>query len=188
VAERRVLQAEPNILIPLVSRLQQFGVVPDRDFEIQWPEAFIQSPLELSQTSAQKARAATNIVRAAKDYQKPIEGVDYPISRPGQTVSAGSSGGGGFGKPTIHSAVLAAADPKAPGKKPVAPADNKKAPVPPEDKAGSGGEPPKPLVIPNENIQVPKDTILTSDEIRKIIFAEGDLRSAGSIDGKGAKK
>jgi uncharacterized protein len=50
---RRVLQSEPTILHPLIERLQRFGVLPDEEYNTQWPESFQMSPLERSQTSAQ---------------------------------------------------------------------------------------------------------------------------------------
>lgn len=185
ISDRRVIESGPEILRPLVNRFQQFGVVPKRDYELDWPEAFIQSPLELAQTSAQKARAATNIVRAGKDFATPIEGVDYPISRPGQTVV----GGGAPGKPTFHASaenkkakVLDTTTDKSkdkiPAKIPGSDAENKDTQAPA----------PKPIVIPNESITVPRRVIVTPTEMRQIIFAEGDLRSAGTIDESGDVK
>ena len=38
IAERRTFYADPCVLHPLISRLQQFGVLPSGDVEIDWPE------------------------------------------------------------------------------------------------------------------------------------------------------
>lgn len=192
INERRVLQAEPVVLRPLIERLQRFGVIPEDDYAFQWPEAFQMSPLERSQTAAQQARAATNTVRAMQDFAKPIEGVDYPISRPGQTAVGG---GGGFGgKPAFHKG-----EPPADAKKKVAPpagADDKKkqggdkvdpaaGKKPGDGEQGGADKPeaPKPVIIPNEEIKVPRREIISIEEARHIIFAHGELKSEGSIDG-----
>jgi uncharacterized protein len=79
INERRKLFAEDKVLVPLINRLQILRILPEGEYELQWPQAFQMSPLERAQTAAQQARAATNIVRAMSEYAKPIEGVDYPI-------------------------------------------------------------------------------------------------------------
>lgn len=62
INERRMLYAEPKILRPLISRLQNCGALPNGgNFTVEWPDAFQMSPLERAQTGAQQARAATNI-------------------------------------------------------------------------------------------------------------------------------
>ena len=63
VSEHRELCAEPCILVPLIERLQFAGVLPQGDFDIEWPESFILNPLEQGQMMAQKARAAGNFSR-----------------------------------------------------------------------------------------------------------------------------
>jgi len=63
IEERRVLFAEPNILEPLVGKLQGTGLLDKGDVTFKWPTAFIQNPLEESQTMAQTARAIGNISR-----------------------------------------------------------------------------------------------------------------------------
>lgn len=60
----RELFAEPCVLRPLIQRLQAAGAIPDGDCEFEWPDAYIQSPLERAQTSAQVARSATNMANA----------------------------------------------------------------------------------------------------------------------------
>jgi hypothetical protein len=205
VNERRTLHAEPKILRPLVSRLQRFGVVPGGEFDLQWPEAFQMSPLERGQTSAQQARAATNLVRSMKDFERPTEGVDYPISRSNVTI-----GGGGSGK--FHSAAAAATTAAASGDAKGGPANDNKSkksdkgdsgkaggeaakgkdvPTQGEDTGKAGGtdaeakppEAPKPVVIENEQIKVPRRKLISEKEARSIIFAMGELKSEGSIDG-----
>lgn len=186
INERRTLQAEPVVLRPLIERLQKFGVVPEGDFMFQWPEAFQMSPLERSQTSAQQARAAANTVRAMQDYAKPIEGVDYPISRVGQqVVQGGGSGGGGASKfnkgekPVVKpTAPVPSATPNKDEK-----VDENGKPVVPNKEDTEKIEPPKPIVIPNEEIQVARREIISREEARHIIFAHGELKSEGSIDG-----
>lgn len=63
VDERRELHAEPRILRPLIKKCQSAGALPDGRYELEWPDAYIQSPLERGQTSAQVARSAINIAR-----------------------------------------------------------------------------------------------------------------------------
>lgn len=63
IQERRALFANPSILDPTVMLLQTVGLVPEGDFEWDWPSAFIQNPLEEGQTMAQTARAIGNISR-----------------------------------------------------------------------------------------------------------------------------
>ena len=63
IEERRSLYAEPNILEPLIDRLQEVELLSAGDVEFVWPSAFIQNPLEIGQTQAQTARAIGNISR-----------------------------------------------------------------------------------------------------------------------------
>lgn len=67
IVERRELHSEPKILRPLVSKLQWAGSLPEGSYEVDWPDPFQLSPLERGQTSAQQARAATNIARTIKE-------------------------------------------------------------------------------------------------------------------------
>lgn len=67
INERRVLFAEPRVLRPMFARLQDAGVLPEGEYDMEWPEAFQLSPLERAQTAAQQARAATNIARTMLD-------------------------------------------------------------------------------------------------------------------------
>ena len=55
--------AEPYILEPLADRLQEVGILDEGPIEFEWPSAFIQNPLEIGQTMAQRARAIGNISR-----------------------------------------------------------------------------------------------------------------------------
>jgi hypothetical protein len=63
IDERRALFAGPSIFIPTIKTLQQVGVLPEGEFEVEWPSAFILSPLEEGQTMAQIARAVGNLSR-----------------------------------------------------------------------------------------------------------------------------
>ena len=63
IEERRVLFANPYILDPTVLLLQNVGILPKGDVEYEWPDAFVQNPLERGQTMAQIARAVGNLSR-----------------------------------------------------------------------------------------------------------------------------
>ncbi len=63
IEERRALFAEPWILEPTLVKLQDVKLIEEGDVEWEWPSAFIQNPLEKSQTMAQTARAIGNISR-----------------------------------------------------------------------------------------------------------------------------
>ncbi len=63
IAERRALFAEPHILKPVMTKLQEVGLVAEGSVEFDWPTAFKMSPLEASMVMAQKARAIGNISR-----------------------------------------------------------------------------------------------------------------------------
>lgn len=65
ITERRKLFAEPTILLPFIRMLVEMRVLPlPTSLEFHWPDAFKQNPLERSQTSAQKARALSNVSKA----------------------------------------------------------------------------------------------------------------------------
>lgn len=180
IDERRVLYAEPKILRPLLTRLQEFGVLPKGSYTFEWPEAFRMSPLERAQTAAQQARSATNVARAYKDFQKPVEGIDYALRRPTAVMSGG---GGGFGKkgfvgeePSGNVVSLLEA---APGKAKTPAATGKT----PADKSGGNTPPPapEPKPLPMEEILIKPKELLTVDEARQIIFARGELLKEGGI-------
>lgn len=174
--ERRKLFAEPRVMRPMIAMLQQYGVFADGDYSMQWPEAFRMSPLERAQTAAQQARSATNLSRSMQDFAKIIEGVDYPLLRPTQQFT--SIGGGGGSGTKFHAA-------KAPTGTPA----NDTAKTPPNDKSGGnadGGTPPpapKPIEIKMEQIQLPRRELISIEEARTILFARGELKSEGKIDG-----
>lgn len=171
IDERRVLYAEPMIFRPLISRLQSFGVLPEGSYGLQWPEAFRLSPLERAQTAAQQARAAVNVSRAMVDYSKPIEGVDYPKYQtvPGTGTQFAPAAGG-------KKVAAAAAPPATKGK-------SGKDAVPTPDNGGKAGDAVK-VEPPDVNeIQVTDRELITRDEARAIIFARGELKTEGKIDG-----
>lgn len=71
IAERQRDFAWPHILKPFIYKLVASGLLPQPDADdedapltIEWPEAFIMSPLERAQEMAQKARAATNFSKS----------------------------------------------------------------------------------------------------------------------------
>ena len=169
VNDRRYLHAEPNVLFPLIAKLQYAGCVTQGEYILEWPEAFQMSPLERAQTAAQQARSAVNVVRADLDWRKPVEGADFSIRRPTQQFTSG--GGGGFGKNLIaHIAALAAND--SAGAKPAAKPGAAKPAAPA----------PKPIEIEQEEILVKKPPILSVKEIRSIIFCRGELKGEAEID------
>lgn len=66
IDERRSNFGEPLVIWPLIRLLTNAGVLPSRDgleITIKWPDAFKLSPLERGQTSAQRARSATNLAK-----------------------------------------------------------------------------------------------------------------------------
>ena len=63
IDERRTLFSEPRVLKPTVDLLQAVGLLPEGEVSFVWPSAFLQNPLEVGQTMAQKARAIGNISR-----------------------------------------------------------------------------------------------------------------------------
>jgi hypothetical protein len=66
ITERRDNFALPMVLRPFVDSLVNCGVLPEyTKLRVDWPEAFIQNPLEKSQTSAQQARSIVNLSRQA---------------------------------------------------------------------------------------------------------------------------
>jgi hypothetical protein len=127
-----------------------------------------------------------------QEYAKPIEGVDYAISRP----DSGLSGGASFN--AKGSNVVDDNNSAIPGTK-------KRKPSSIEDKDDTDGTesvndtdtdadradeaddsvptPPPLIRIPNEKIKVQRRVLVTANEARQIIFAQGTLKSEGSIDG-----
>lgn len=92
VVERRKNFAEPHALTPLVAKLVQLKILPEpTGLQYIWPEAFILAPLEAAQTSAQKARSATNLANSRKTMN------DIAIAQ--TAASAPSQGVDEFGKP-----------------------------------------------------------------------------------------
>jgi len=68
ITERRDNFALPVVVRPLVDQLVVAGVLPDyTKLTVDWPEAFIQNPLEKGQTSAQTARSVVNLARQCVD-------------------------------------------------------------------------------------------------------------------------
>jgi hypothetical protein len=65
IGERRHMFAEPLVLRPAVKQLMDIGVLTQipQGYKVNWPSAFIMSPLELAQMYAQHARSAVNFSR-----------------------------------------------------------------------------------------------------------------------------
>jgi hypothetical protein len=103
------------------------------------------------------------------------EGVDYPLRRPTKLMSSGGGGSGAFGK-----ALALVANDKAPSAGSTKPKPTGADGKPPTSAAP---EPPKPVEIPTEDILVKKPELLSIDEARAIVFARGELKGEGSIDG-----
>lgn len=140
VEERIKEHGQPIILVPFIRLLIDGGVLPiPKSMSIEWPDAFKMNPLERAQTSAQMARSAANLSKTLKTVAD-INMQNAENSRP-TTQPAG--GGGLFGN----------ADPTKPAAKP---GDPKVAPAPVEIPALFDKEPPK-LVL------------LTEEECRQII-------------------
>lgn len=70
IDERRNNFGEPMVIWPLIRLLTNAGVLPSREgleITIKWPNAFKLSPLERGQTSAQRARSATNLAKTLSE-------------------------------------------------------------------------------------------------------------------------
>lgn len=68
VQERRSKFGEPRVLKPTIKKFVELGALPVQDkLMFEWPDAFILAPLERAQTSAQKARSATNLSKVLTD-------------------------------------------------------------------------------------------------------------------------
>ena len=63
IGEHRDLSAEPSIVRPFISRLQELEILPQGKYKLDWPLAFILNPLEEGMMMAQKARAVGNMSR-----------------------------------------------------------------------------------------------------------------------------
>lgn len=67
IEERRKEFGEPTILWPLIKKLTQAGVLPNTaglKIEINWPDAFKLTPLELDAAKNNRARAAVGLAQA----------------------------------------------------------------------------------------------------------------------------
>lgn len=80
LAERVAEYAGPVVLKRLLDCLIMANVLPNPvNLKISWPEAFKMDPLERAQTSAQMARSAVNLTRAAV-HAAPIDANGQPIT------------------------------------------------------------------------------------------------------------
>ena len=73
IQSRRKHFVEPTVLYPLIALLTNLRVLPSSPsltITIDWPEAFILSPLERAQEAAQHARSATNFAKAIDTMAK----------------------------------------------------------------------------------------------------------------------
>lgn len=70
IAEYQALVGWPILLLPVILKLVEFGVLPAVDIKKlahEWPEPYQMNPLERSLTSSQTSRAISNIARAMRD-------------------------------------------------------------------------------------------------------------------------
>lgn len=58
---RQQQYGEEQVLIPIIDKLQAFGILPQSPYTIEWPDPFAMSPLERAQVMAQQARAIANL-------------------------------------------------------------------------------------------------------------------------------
>lgn len=151
VAERITEYGQPIVLIPLIRRLIDIGVLPTpSSMTIEWPDAFKMNPLERAQTSAQMARTAANLAKTLKTVAD-INHQNAVDSRPTITPAGG---GGLFGN--------ADATVKPPMDK------NKN----PADKSKDTGDDQAPETIEQPALydkEPPKLVLLTEEECRSII-------------------
>lgn len=61
VEDRRERHCEPDILRPMVERLQRAGIIPEGEFVVDWPPLFTLDEIERAEVQAKKARAASNL-------------------------------------------------------------------------------------------------------------------------------
>ena len=63
IRERVEMFARPRILHAFIVRLQMMGVLPEGDFEADWPDPFTLSPIERSQAFSNWARGLASAVK-----------------------------------------------------------------------------------------------------------------------------
>ena len=143
VAERITEYGQPIVLIPLIRRLIDLGVLSTpTTMTIEWPDAFKMNPLERAQTSAQMARTAANLSKTLKT----VADINHQNAVDSKPTQAPAGGGGLFGN----------ADPEA---------------KPPADKK-NGADPKAPEMIETPalyDVEPPKLVLLTEEECRSII-------------------
>jgi hypothetical protein len=121
IGERITEYAEPVLFKPFVRQLINLGVlpVPKGRIYIKWPEAFKLNPLERAQTSAQMARSAANLTKAAAgmpegtsalfspDEMRNIVGFDkHPPTFPKEKTDGQAPGTGKAAKPNAPAASI----------------------------------------------------------------------------------
>lgn len=161
VAERITEYGQPIVLIPLIRRLIDLGILPiPKTMTIEWPDAFKMNPLERAQTSAQMARTAANLAKTLKTVAD-INHQNAVDSKPTQTPA----GGGGFfgnadpeAKPPVDKA--GKPDKTKPSKSSDKPVDGN-----PDAQTQSDTIETPPLY----DVEPPKLVLLTEEECRSII-------------------
>lgn len=79
IKERRTTFAEPNVLLPLLVRLIDAGIMPSTDLtkiDYEWPPNFQLTPLEEAQGMAQKGRALVNLSKMFDEGVQPIASIE----------------------------------------------------------------------------------------------------------------
>jgi hypothetical protein len=175
VEEQRTLHCEPNILVPLVTFLNDYGILPTaiEDVSVLWPEAYRMSPLERSQQSAQIARSLANIAKGLQPIPmgpaRPKDAAS-PTKNPDGTTTMDVPSQPSFGGPPNVNAEATPPTPPASGSGsgsrsgPRAPARGAQPP------ALAAAPPPEPM---QQDFLEP---LLTRDEARKILGLSSDDR------------
>ncbi len=73
IDERKADFAQPGILEPFIDRLIDVGILPDEEYDIEWPDSFKMSPLERAQTMAQKGRSAANLAKQLNEANNVLD-------------------------------------------------------------------------------------------------------------------
>lgn len=67
IRERQTRHAEPTILRPLIDRLQEYGALPEADYDVEWPDLFELSDAQQAELNSQTASAAKSLTPAGGD-------------------------------------------------------------------------------------------------------------------------
>jgi hypothetical protein len=131
IEERRTLFVNPTILDPTVELMQRVALLPEGEWEWDWPSAFLQNPLEEGQTMAQIARSVGNLSRQTgastpmqiltEEECREVLGFDgvidktdkFELAEYQKEAAVAKSASGGGSKPETDAAAAARAEKKA---------------------------------------------------------------------------